>query len=227
VTAGSRRAMDEIELELARTRVGLADTAAALTAELAPRRIAEKGVNMIDGLLHRSGAIGLGSVRADPAALALIGLGVAWLIAENTGIFDGHSQPAAENTPPAAGEPGAVDTASQGGNGWLHQAGDAAQGVLEEVSEWIGGAAHAGGARVRQAGERFVEGVERSPLLLGLAGLAAGAAVAMLLPASRREREIAARARDDLWDKAEALGHRAANAMREMAEHPPRQMPDC
>jgi hypothetical protein len=40
----------------------------------------------------------------------------------------------------------------------------------------------------------------------------------MLLPASRREREIAIQARNDLWDKAEELGHRAATSMREMAE---------
>ena len=74
------------------------------------------------------------------------------------------------------------------------------------------------GERVRQAGGRMIDAVERTPLLLGLAGIAAGAAIAMLLPASRREREIAIQARNDLWDKAEELGHRAATSMREMAE---------
>ena len=44
---------------------------------------------MLNGFLSRSDGIEVGGgVRADPVALALVGLGVAWLIAENTGLLD-------------------------------------------------------------------------------------------------------------------------------------------
>ena len=39
----------------------------------------------------------------------------------------------------------------------------------------------------------------------------------MLLPSSRREREVVAQAREDLWEKAEELGHRTAEGVRAMA----------
>jgi hypothetical protein len=40
----------------------------------------------------------------------------------------------------------------------------------------------------------------------------------MLLPASRPEREIAAQAREGMWEAAEEIGNRAAATVREMAE---------
>jgi hypothetical protein len=38
------------------------------------------------------------------------------------------------------------------------------------------------------------------------------------LPASRPEREIAAQAREEMWETAEEIGNRAAATVREMAE---------
>ena len=64
--------------------------------------------------------------------------------------------------------------------------------------------------RVKQAGGRVIEAAGQSRWWLGALGLAAGAAMAMWLPTSRREREIVTQARDDILDKAEELGHRAA-----------------
>ncbi|HXC91908.1 MAG TPA: DUF3618 domain-containing protein [Stellaceae bacterium] len=242
MTASPGRPMDEIEIEIARTRARLATTADMLAAELAPPRLVEKGVDMLNGFLGRSGAIGFGGgVRADPVALALIGLGAAWLVAENIGLLDGlipepRDETATSGEPIVALPADRPEAPHDTGDGWLHQAASATQGVLRSVYD-RGGAAigQAGGfiahpanagERVREAGGRVVESVERSPLLLGLVGIAAGAAIAMLLPTSRRERELATQARDDLWDKAEELGHRAANSVREMAEGPLRASTD-
>jgi hypothetical protein len=55
-----------------------------------------------------------------------------------------------------------------------------------------------------------------NPLLTGLIGLVAGAALATLLPATRRERQLVARAREDLWRQAEALGHQTAARVRDL-----------
>lgn len=238
MTADLHRSMDEIELEIARTRARLASNADALADELAPARLVDKGVDMLNGFLGRSDAIGFGGgVRADPVALALVGLGLAWLLAENAGLLDGIIPRHDEHTAPPA-EPIIVQPFDQpvapqraeGGNGWFHQAASVTQGVLRSAYD-RGGAvigqagdliAHPAdsGERVRQAGGRVIESLEHSPLLLGLAGIAAGAAIAMLLPTSRRERDFAVQARDDLWNKAEELGHRAANSVREMADGP-------
>jgi hypothetical protein len=232
--------MDEIEIEIARTRASLATTADTLAAELAPARLVDKGVDMLNGFIGRPDAIGFGGgVRADPVALALIGLGLAWFVAENIGLLDSiipertETDETAASAEPVVGLPAdrsveSAESGERGDNGWFHQAASATQGALRtaydrggavigQAGEFIAHPADSG-ERVRQAGGRMIESIERSPLLLGLAGLAAGAAIAMLLPTSRREREIATQARDDLWDKAEELGHRAANSVREMAE---------
>jgi hypothetical protein len=244
MTAESDGSMDEIELEIARTRARLANSADALASDLAPARLLEKGIAMFKGFLDRS-TIGFGGgVRADPVALALIGLGVGWFVAENTGLLHGfipgrgnEAAPAAE---PIVAEPADEPAGPQAlgsGNRWFQQAASATQGTLrgvydrgsaaiEHAGEFL---AHPGDAseQVRQAGGRMIESVERSPLALGLAGLAAGVAIAMLLPISRREREIATQARDDLWDKAEQLGHRAANSIRELGRGPTPASTDC
>ena len=194
---------------------------------------------MLNVFLRRSDAVGLGGgFRADPVALALIALGAAWLVAENTGVLEGLIPERAEEeapTPvepvaalPAAGIDGERERAGEGG--WFHQAADATQGALHQVYE-RGNAVvgQAGGliADPAATGGRIVERMEQSPLLLALAGIAAGAMLALLLPTTRREREIAACARDDLWERAEELSHRAAASMRDLADNVAHGHSDC
>ncbi len=62
------------------------------------------------------------------------------------------------------------------------------------------------GASTRAAGA--------DPLLLGVAGLVIGALAGAFLPASRRETEFVADAREDLWKKAEEVGHGMADRIR-------------
>jgi Protein of unknown function (DUF3618) len=233
MTADLDRSMDEIELEIARTRARLANTADSLAAELAPRVLVEKGADMVSGFFGRAGAVGLGGgMRADPVALALIGLGSAWLVAENMRLLDGLLPKRADEAPPSNEPIVALSVepleSPQVGDGWLHQAVGATRGAPRSVYDCSAAATEPAGETVahpadsgepvRQLGGRMIENVQRSPLLLGLVGLAAGAAIAMMLPTSRRERRIAAQTRDDLWDKAEEFGHRAANSIREIAE---------
>ena len=242
MTAKAERAMAEIEGEIARRRAELGHTLDALAVELAPRRLVEKGVDMITEHVRANRPEGIslgGALRADPVPLALIGLGIAWLAAENIGLLPGMAQDrpavdAADRVMSAreiehrGAEPARAMPRSGGGNRWAHQATGAAQGalrsicagadaVIDHVGGYIGGAAHPR-ANGEAAGHGLIAGAERNPLLLGAVGLVAGAVLAMLLPASRREHEIAARAREDLWDEAEALGRRATDCVRGMAE---------
>jgi hypothetical protein len=153
--------------------------------------------------------------RANPIALALIGAGALWLVAESTGLLGSVKKAV-----------GAAD-----GNGWSGKAGEAAQdawstlrsggdAVLERAGHYLGDAGAAGG-RVKRAGADLVERIERDPLTAGLIGLACGAVAAALLPATRGERELVADARDSLWEKAEQLGQQAADCLRGMADRAP------
>jgi Protein of unknown function (DUF3618) len=192
--AASRRSMIEIEDEIGRIRDELDLTLDALATELAPKHLVERAANMVKRSLKKEGALGR-AVRADPVPLALIGLGVAWLVAENTGLL-GSTAPGRGARPPAA---------------------DPADGGPFECSgEHTEKISHRS-ARACSAGRRLTDGIKRNPLLFGLAGIICGAVVALLLPSSHREREVVAQAREDLWDKAEELGHRTAEGVRAMA----------
>ncbi len=225
--AASHRSMTEIEAEIARTRVELDLTLDGLGAELAPGHLVAKAANMVKKSWRskRAGGIGLGGgVRADPVPLALIGLGVAWLVAENTGVFAGAAPSRGERT--IAEEAGGDDSVpASRGNGSIQQA--AASGALRSIEEGndaalectgeSAGSAAPLGERGCGAGRRLTDGLKHNPLLLGLAGIACGAVIAMLLPRSRREQQLVARARDDLWKKAEDVSHCAADKVRAMA----------
>jgi Protein of unknown function (DUF3618) len=224
------RPMAEIEGEIARARVELDLTLDALAFEFGPRHLVEKAANMVTQSISakRPGGITLGAFRADPVPLALIGLGVAWLIAENTGLSRGITPGRGEHASPAD-TAGGGDAETPAGLSAERMAGAApvaprsidegGGAALERARECIERIADSG-ERACGAGERLSKRLQRNPLLFGLAAMVSGAAVAMVLPSPRRERKLLARAREDLWEKAEELGHRAADSVRSLAETP-------
>jgi Protein of unknown function (DUF3618) len=198
MSAASRRSMIEIENEIGRTRSELDLTLDALAVELAPKHLVERAAKMVkrSWSANRRSGTGLGGAfRADPVPLALVGLGVAWLVAENTGLLGGA----------APGRDGRAAAPDPEGGAAFECAGEHTEKIT-----------HPGG-RACRAGQRLTGGIARNPLLFGLAGIVCGAAVAVLLPSAGREREVVAQAREDLWEKTEQLGHRAADTIRAMA----------
>ncbi|HEV2303293.1 MAG TPA: hypothetical protein VGR91_17135 [Stellaceae bacterium] len=134
------------------------------------------------------------TLRANPVPLALIGFGLAWLLARNTGVIDnladderlraasrriGETIGIKADEGPAAGKREAER--------WVHQAAGAARGALATVrgsaaverAEQLAGEA---GERASQIGDRLADAMERHPLLVGALGLVSGAALASLLP---------------------------------------------
>jgi Protein of unknown function (DUF3618) len=84
VTINGKRP-DEIEAEIARTRSELAETLEALEDRLAPRQLLEKGLDMVrDSMDGQSGKIGE-TLRNNPVPLALIGIGLGWLMLSGGG----------------------------------------------------------------------------------------------------------------------------------------------
>jgi hypothetical protein len=174
-----------------RRRIGL--TLDALAQRLAPGRLLQRGLEMTSRL--SSGGPGF---RSDPIALGLIGAGIAWLLAINSGLVRRRNRDAASGTDSTGAGDGEI-TAEAGA--------PAAEPIV--AAEWFG-----------ENGRRAADFIESNPLLIGLLGLGAGVALAALLPLSRREQKLVARTREDLWQRAEALGHEAAERVRDLGRWP-------
>jgi hypothetical protein len=186
----------EIEEEIRRTRAEIALTLDALAPQLEPRQLVGKGIDMITQSVRRSEFVptDLGeAIRANRLPLALITAGFAWLVASN--LVPGGVKPEADASP---GEP--IPQPDSRSPIWAHQPVSAAGSLLPNAGS------------VRRT-------FERNPLLIGLAGLVSGAAIAALLPAAKREREWVDKTRGELWKKAEEIGHEAADRVRTLAGH--------
>jgi hypothetical protein len=179
-------------------------------------------------------------LRTNQIPIALIGVGIAWLLTNNTGLTgrvvrDVRVLAARRRI----GELGIGRIAERGGqspgsdgkgaDGWVHQAAEAARGAIGSVRD-TGNAAldratsgitsYAGdaGDLAKRAGGQLVEKLERDPWLIGVVGFVAGALLAALLPPTRAERELLGEARDELRGKAIELGREAAERVRELAD---------
>ena len=190
---------------------------------------------------------GLGEViQSNSVPLTLIGVGVAWLVASNTGLVDRvvndeRVQAAQRRIGELAGDLGIGGGSSEGsggrvlgpdgeplartdsgrGDGWVHQAAGAARGAVSTVRD-AGSAvldrAGAAGDLASRAGVQVTEKLSTDPWLIGVAGLVAGAIFAAILPPTRIEQDYIGEARDGLWNKANELGHEAAERVRELAD---------
>ena len=185
-------------------------------------------------------------IQANRVPLTLIGIGVAWLVASNTGLADRvvndeRVQAARRRLGEFAGDIGIggsssgasggqilgpdgetlARTDSDRGDGWVHQAAGAARGAISTVRD-AGSAvldrAGAAGDLANRATSQVTEKLSADPWLIGVAGLVAGAIFAAILPPTRMEQEYIGEARDGLWNKANELGHEAAEAVRELAD---------
>ena len=186
------------------------------------------------------------AVQANSVPLALIGIGIAWLVASNTGLADRvvndeRVQTARRRIGEIAnnvGIGGASDEESSGrvlgpdgepitrtdlaqGNGWIHQAAGAARGAMTSVRD-AGNAvldkAGAAGDLANRASSQVSDKLSTDPWLIGVAGLVGGALIAAMLPPTRIEREYIDEARDGLLNRATELGHEAAERVRELAD---------
>lgn len=206
----------------------------------------------------RPDAAGIGDVlQSNWVPLSLIGVGIAWLVAANTGLAEriandermraaGRKIGEIANDIGIAGDdrkdeegrgsrilgPGGEPlghSADRRSNGWVHQAAGAARGAINSVrdagnavldragrytSDYAGGA----GDMAKRATGQISGKLERDPWLVGVAGLVAGALAAALLPPTRVEQECFTEARDELWTRANELGHEAAERVRELAD---------
>jgi hypothetical protein len=198
----------------------------------------------------RSGNLGE-AFQANRWPIALIGIGVAWLLAGSTGLTDrvahdqrvqaarrrlaaitnGGTRPqsGAGQIVGPSGEPAIRVGEADRAEGWIHQAAGAARGAISSVRDAgsavldrAGSITGYAGDAGRRAGGQLAEKIERDPWLTGVVGFVAGALLAAALPPTQTEQELLAGARAELRNKATEFGHEAAERLRELADSTPR-----
>ncbi|HSF48537.1 MAG TPA: DUF3618 domain-containing protein [Burkholderiales bacterium] len=210
----------EIEREIERTRLEMSGTLQEIQRRLSPGQLLDEGLAYLreGGPAQFASNLG-GSVKREPLPVALIGIGVAWLM------FNGRRGKRYQSTDwdYVSAEPSAVEKAEARARDTAHRIGDAAQATGERVSQLARGTrdqAQQIGERVSQiahdtrdqaqhytrAAQRQYQRarykaksmVEEQPLLLGVLGIALGATLGALLPSTRKEDKLMGETRDDL-----------------------------
>ncbi|MGQ9367459.1 hypothetical protein [Azospirillum sp. ST 5-10] len=183
---------------------------------------------------HRGASWGE-TLRANPIPLAMIGLGVGWMLLSGTG-YDrriAHSSTMRSVRERAYGAAGSVRQAAEhaydrAGES-LHHAGDRVGGAMQRargaagrMGDQMGGHESAGRARSMASG--FWDMVDDHPLVAGVLGVAMGAALGASIPSTRYEDRWVGDYADEAYDRARSYaedaidrGTRAAKAAVETA----------
>jgi hypothetical protein len=202
---------EAIEEDIARTRADLSETLDALERKLAPRQLLEKGVDMLrDSMDGNMGPVGE-ALRANPIPLALIGVGIGWLLLSQTGgarIVGDATRSARQSL--GRGASGVADRASEMASGIAARAGDMAEKVGDLASDAVGRVKGLVGAEETNRTETYPAGqgdyaYARPKMERGEAGLAAYGAEARsrVGQAAETARDAAERARATVGSAAE------------------------
>lgn len=214
----------EIEREIERTRLEMSGTLQEIQRRLSPGQLLDEGLAYLREGGPGQFASNLGeSVKREPLPVALIGIGVGWLMLNGR---RGNRYQSADwdyVSTSTSSEPSALSKAGDKARETAHRFGDAAEATGERVSQFARGtrdqAQHIG-ERVsqiahdtRDQAEHYTRAaqrqyqrarhkaksvIEEQPLLLGVLGLALGATLGALLPSTRKEDELMGETRDDL-----------------------------
>jgi hypothetical protein len=204
-------------------------------------------------LSSRSGSLGE-ALKANRLPIALIGVGIAWLLVSNTGFTERVTQDPRIQTARrrlseiagggrgaqgrtgqlvgASGEPAIRPHDAGRADGWVHRAAGAARGAIGSVRNAGSAVLDRAGAVTEYAGDagkrvsgQLAENLEHDPWLIGVVGFVAGALLAAILPPTRTEQELLVGAKEELRNRAAQLGHDAAERVREFADSTARELP--
>lgn len=200
---GERRP-EEIQAQIARTRGDMDATLNAIEQRLTPGQLVDQGIDY----LRNSGAnefvsnLG-GSVKNNPLPVALVGIGIAWLMAT------GNRRPSYGSTQSESSGSGMMQRASEGMSSAKDSLSQTTRSARERVGQ-LGQTARDQMDRVRGQAQRARSGydamVREQPLALGAIGLAIGACLAAVAPRTRQEDELMGEASDRLAEQAKQIG---------------------
>lgn len=177
-TNGQRRP-EEIEADIERTRSELNDTLSAIERRFSPGELVDQGLAYLRRSGAREYADNLGAAaRQDPVPMALVGIGLAWLMmSSRRGSYDAaHRAAAADRGLSAAGMRQKVSATTQRMSDTAHAA--------RERMHHMGDSARHGAQRLRDGYDHMAQ---EQPLVLGAIGLALGALLGASAPRTRTE----------------------------------------
>jgi hypothetical protein len=231
------RSPDQIQADIERTRSSLDETLSAIEHRLTPGQLVDQGIDYLRHSGAREYVVNLGaSAKQDPLPLALVGIGLGWLMLSNRRELARHgvvtrSGPSAETLAEGARDAASsvrdtVSSAVSTVGETVSSVRDSAARTTQKISETTRAArdrAHQVGAAVRDGADRVRSGVDRlvheQPLALGAIGIAVGAVLAASAPRTRQEDklmgEASDRLRDDVTERVEHQLDRATSALKE------------
>lgn len=209
---------EQLERDIAATRMEIDSTLAAIQDKLSPGQILDQALRyMKDNGGQLAGNVGR-SVRDNPIPLALVGIGLSWLMVSGSrGNDDLPSSPAtgedrssvrerAAHTADAAQdrisstaeqlERKASELAGEGkeklrdAGETTQRYGEAAKDRLDSVRAQTGDAVRGARNGAYRAKDSAIRFFDEHPLVVGALAVAAGAALGALLPATRRESDV-------------------------------------
>ena len=195
---GNRRP-EEILAEIEQTRLEMNSTLTAIEHRLTPGELVDQGLEY----LRSSGANDFvqnlgGQVKNNPLPVALVGIGMAWLMAssKNPKVSDGTQ---------AVGER-------------MRQARDSLSSASQSARQRIGELSDSARQRIDRARGGMDYMMREQPLALGAVGLAIGAVLAAMAPRTRQEDELMGETRDQLMEKAKEAGQETVQKATDIAK---------
>jgi Protein of unknown function (DUF3618) len=215
---------DEVERDIDQTRTRLDRNVEELQDRLSPSGIADEAAQYLrdggEAVGRGLGAAGANigrTVRDNPVPTVLICAGLAWLAVDaarghGSSSGDGGDDRRSSKVRDAAGrvgerlETGAAQTADR-----VREAADTiadkAHAVREHADEYG-----------TQARDTAVDVFDRQPMLVGLLGVAVGAAIGFALPHTHREDRVLGPYRDDVGDRMRGYGREQAKRAERVAD---------
>ena len=203
----------EIQADIERTRSDLNQTLSAIEHRLTPGQLVDQGIDYLRHSGAREYVVNLGaSAKQDPLPLALVAVGLGWLMMSSRRDAAGHgvvtrTGPSAESLADgardaAAGLRGAASNMLDGAERTSEKISQTARAARDRAQE-MGHAAHEGAERIRSGFDRLVH---EQPLAVGALGIAVGAILAASAPRTRQEDNLMGDASDRLKDQVREAG---------------------
>jgi gas vesicle protein len=194
---------DEIRREIERTQAALSNDVDALTEKVSPARIAQRRVDKVRDTAGRWKDKVMGSNPLHHQSSGVV-----------TGTYGGGGGPStADRARDLAG------TASDKAQSAAATAADKAHSVASSVGDTASQAASTVQGAVQEAPQAVVRQTRGNPLAAGLIAFGAGWLVSSLLPATRREQELAEQARERAGELGQPLAEKAKQVAGEVKEN--------
>jgi hypothetical protein len=212
------RRPEEILAEIEQTRHEMDSTLTAIEQRLTPGQLVDQGIDY----LRSSGAnefvqnLG-GQVKSNPLPVALVGLGVAWLMASSKNPPPRHGSDSHASSMVGSAK-SKVSDGTQAVGERMRQARDSLSSASQSARQRIGDLSDGARQQMDRARGSMDYMMREQPLALGAVCLAIGAVLAAMAPRTRQEDELMGETRDRLMEKAKQAGQETLEKTTDVAK---------